>query len=105
MHCPSLVESSQAWDPRPAGRVRGGEEWLPGNYQAAGEGGSATAEPVGAHGAAGTSGLQLQQPGPAEEGSCVGWGQRHLEAARCDGAENNSAFRCVKTEAQTVDLL
>lgn len=87
------AEGSQAGDPWPAGRVRGGEEWLPGNNPAAGEGGPATSQPAGTHGAPGTPWLQLQQPGPLEERSCVGRGQCQLEGARCDGAENNTAFR------------
>lgn len=87
------AESSQAGDPWPAGRVRGGEERLPGNNPASGEGGSVTEQPAGAHGAPGAPWLQLQQPGPLEERSCLGRRQRQLEAARCDGAENNTAFR------------
>lgn len=86
------AESSQTGDPWPAGRVRGGEEWLLGNNPASGAGGSVTAQPAGAYGAPGAPWLQLQQPGPLEERSCLGRRRRHLEAAGCDGAENNTAF-------------
>lgn len=88
------VESSQTGDPWPAGRVRGGEKRLPGDHPPAGEGGPAAERPAGTYGSPGAARLQLQQPGPAEERSCLGWGQRHVEAAGRDGAENNTALRC-----------
>lgn len=97
----ATAESSPTGDPWPAGRVWGGEERLPGNDPAAGEGGSAAEQPAGAHGAPGAPRLQLQQPGPPEERGRVGRGQRHLEAARRDGAENDTAIRSKrKTELQ-----
>lgn len=93
-HLPVVTaEGSQAGDPGPAGRVRGGEERLPGHHPAAGEGRPAAARPAGAHGAPGASRLQLQQRGPAEEGGRVGRGERRLEAARRHRAENHAAFR------------